>query len=569
MRFCFPFDPALADVRALGRRRGGAIAPAAEQEIEEHYACDAAGVVTVAIRNTDSHYGREYQAGALEREDRGGAALGAQARAQSITERQCMFYLFHVFRSFFRCSIRSASAPATSSSCFVAAMLVLLMLARDPASIPAARKLAEKTAWSHARSGRADVALRLALLARARRSHLQRRRRHQLPPARRYSCRTSAWPTHASVLPLLRDPISSCSSPPTARFSRMGQGIALALGRAIFGHPWAGVLLSEAAFCALCYWMLRGWVRRVGSGGRIPRGVRVRPADYWMNSYWGGAVSAIAGCLVFGALPRLREQGRPRDACCWAAGLRNPTPNPPLRSRLPLMRSPSFRKWGRLPTGGRLLIRPACSYRHSSPGSNASPKQSRNQNLDHPPLPTQPGTIRSPNHLHGPAQPNSAARINLRTTARLPVANPSRTIEKPAILCEKPCGENPQHTLLPPAAAYAALPALLLCFRDKRTLAAIGAILLLTAAVTLYPYFYPHYIAAVTCLFVLLSVRALQRLPRPVSALILMLAAAHFIFWYGVQSLADPQIYAALTPYESWDFINRGDPEGRIRIKIS
>ena len=36
---------------------------AASQEIEEHYACDAAGVVTVTIRNLTSHYGREYRLG--------------------------------------------------------------------------------------------------------------------------------------------------------------------------------------------------------------------------------------------------------------------------------------------------------------------------------------------------------------------------------------------------------------------------------------------------------------------------------------------------------------------------
>jgi len=34
-----------------------------EQVVEERYACDAAGVVTVAIRNLTSHYGREYRLG--------------------------------------------------------------------------------------------------------------------------------------------------------------------------------------------------------------------------------------------------------------------------------------------------------------------------------------------------------------------------------------------------------------------------------------------------------------------------------------------------------------------------
>jgi hypothetical protein len=36
---------------------------AATQQIEEQYACDAAGVVTVTIRNLTAHYGREYRLG--------------------------------------------------------------------------------------------------------------------------------------------------------------------------------------------------------------------------------------------------------------------------------------------------------------------------------------------------------------------------------------------------------------------------------------------------------------------------------------------------------------------------
>jgi molecular chaperone DnaK len=59
----FPFDPALADMRALSGVVVEKSHAAASQEIEERYACDAAGVVTVTINNNVSHYGREFKLG--------------------------------------------------------------------------------------------------------------------------------------------------------------------------------------------------------------------------------------------------------------------------------------------------------------------------------------------------------------------------------------------------------------------------------------------------------------------------------------------------------------------------
>jgi molecular chaperone DnaK len=59
----FPFDPALADVRTLESVAVQRCPAGPEQVVEERYACDAAGVVTVAIRNLTSHYCREYRLG--------------------------------------------------------------------------------------------------------------------------------------------------------------------------------------------------------------------------------------------------------------------------------------------------------------------------------------------------------------------------------------------------------------------------------------------------------------------------------------------------------------------------
>jgi molecular chaperone DnaK (HSP70) len=59
----FPFDPALADMRALSGVAVEKSWSAASQEIEERYGCDATGGVTVTINNTVSHYGREFKLG--------------------------------------------------------------------------------------------------------------------------------------------------------------------------------------------------------------------------------------------------------------------------------------------------------------------------------------------------------------------------------------------------------------------------------------------------------------------------------------------------------------------------
>lgn len=59
----FPFDPSLAEAPRLEAIEVDRSDRAAIQQIEEQYACDSAGVVTVTIRNLTSHYGREYKLG--------------------------------------------------------------------------------------------------------------------------------------------------------------------------------------------------------------------------------------------------------------------------------------------------------------------------------------------------------------------------------------------------------------------------------------------------------------------------------------------------------------------------
>ena len=98
----------------------------------------------------------------------------------------------------------------------------------------------------------------------------------------------------------------------------IAQGVALAVGEFGFRNPWIGVYLSTALMCGAVCWALQAFVT---AGWAMFGGVlcvlRMAVFGYWMNSYWGGSVTAIGGALVLGAGARVLQGDRRARMFTW------------------------------------------------------------------------------------------------------------------------------------------------------------------------------------------------------------------------------------------------------------
>ena len=460
----------------------------------------------------------------------------------------------------------------------LAVLLVALVLARTYLERPA-RWLAQRSIWCLLLLAVLPVILRLALL-----------RSHPIPTpdtADDFSYlllgdTLAHWRLANPVHPMHRffEAVFIFQEPSYSSIFPLGQGIALALGQIVFGSPWAGVVLSVALLCASSYWMLRAWTTPMWAliGGLLAV-FEFGPLSPWMNSYWGGAVAASAGCLVFGSLPRLRAQWRNRDAVLLGAGmgvlvLTRPFESVLLALCVVLYFVPAMVRRIEWPHLDKALAKAmTIALLAAAPAIALTLFHDRAVTGSWTTLPYSLSRYQYGVPTTFTVQPNPVPHRALTheqsidyQAQRLVHGEGTDTVRS---YFERLISRLRFYRFFFFAPLYLALPFFLVSIREFRFQWVLLSVIVVALGTNFYPYFQPHYIAALTSVFLLISITALERVSRwskDVSRIILFLCAAQFLFWYGVHLSASPTLLSALGPYETWNYINYGDLDGRVAI---
>ncbi len=434
----------------------------------------------------------------------------------------------------------------------LAAVFVLLALTWQPWIAPLGSRFARRTGWCMIMLAMLPVALRLILLP-----------GHPMPSPDVYdefshllvadTLRHFRLANPPHPLPQFFETFFVLQRPTYSSIYPVGQGIALAIGWIVFGLPWAGVLLSTAALCALCYWMLRAWAPPGWAllGGFLAV-FEFGPLSPWTNTYWGGAYTATAGCLVFGALPRLRNGWRPRYAALLGLGLGMHLLSRPFESIFLLMSVilfflPEMRSIATL----RLLARPAAvtalvcvpavalvlTQNKQVTGSWLTLPYALSQYQYGVPasLTFQPSPV-----PHNPLTHEQDMDYKMQRAFR------SADRETLVTYLKRLVYRTRYYRFYFYPALYLAIIAYLVRMREYRFVWVALTALIFALGTNFYPLFLTHYIAALTSLFVLISVEGLRIISRwragaPAARVLIWLCIAQFAYSWTTTTFQYPE----------------------------
>ena len=456
-----------------------------------------------------------------------------------------------------------------------AGVLVALALFWRPWIAPLASKLAERMVWSMAILAVLPILLRMLLLP-----------HHPAPVPDVFdefghllladTLRHFRLSNPAHPLPQFFETMFVLQSPSYSSIYPIGQGIALALGRMIFGNPWAGVWMSTAAFCALCDWMLRGWTTPPWAlAGGLLAVFEFGPLSQWMNSYWGGTYVRGDGGMP-GVPDRFHGWRNARANATrgyWGSGSDCERAHAPLRIDI------SAGERGGVSRAGVETRSPICEAGPDRDGAAArgrgtddAAEQSRiTRKWTELPYTLSQYQYGVPVSLtlfpdpvpHHELTPQQALEYKSQLAFR---GADHETVQIYLLRLEYRVRYY-RFFFLPPL--FLALPFFLARLREWRFAFIVATLLLFALGINFFPAMQTHYLGAVTCLFVLVAVAGLEQMARwksDAARIVMFLCCAHFLFWYTLHIYDQREFSKALRPYETWDGLNHQNPERRIVV---
>lgn len=130
---------------------------------------------------------------------------------------------------------------------------------------------------------------------------------------------------------LIHQPTYQAKYPP-------GQGLTMAIGWRVFGHPITGIWLTYSLACGAVYWMLRAYVparwaligamlcvfnacMTLGRVASYTDAFGMVESHGWGQTYWGGGLAMMGGALLFGAFARMIRTPTYRHGAVMGIGL--------------------------------------------------------------------------------------------------------------------------------------------------------------------------------------------------------------------------------------------------------